>query len=72
MSFLVLQSSRWERSCFTLIVFLMPCGCLCSVTLPYGAVGWSAMYDCGISWSYSLFDQLQVRILIDYVKRAIR
>ena len=25
-----------------------------SVTLPHGAAGWSAVCDCGISWSYSL------------------
>ena len=29
-----------ERAgCFTLIVFLMSCVCLCSVALPHGAVG---------------------------------
>ena len=26
----------------------------CYVTLPHGAVGWSAVCECGISWSYSL------------------
>ena len=36
-------------ACFALIVL-----CLCSVSLPHGAVGWSAVSDCGISWSYSL------------------
>ena len=25
-----------------------------SVSLPHGALGWSAVSDCGISWSYSL------------------
>ena len=30
------------------------CSNLCSVSLPYGAVVWSAVCDCGISWSYSL------------------
>ena len=24
---------------------------LCSVPLPHGAVGWSVLCDCGISWS---------------------
>ena len=28
--------------------------CICSVALPQGAVGWSAVYDCANSWSYSL------------------
>ena len=25
----------------------------CSVALPQGVVGWSAVCDCGISWSYA-------------------
>ena len=29
--------------------FLMSCGCLRSVALPHGAVGCSALCDCGIS-----------------------
>ena len=33
---------------------LIPGDCLWSVALPRGAVGWSAVRDCGISWSYSL------------------
>ena len=37
-----------------LFVFWMPCYCKCPVALPQGAVGWSAVCDCGISWSYSL------------------
>ena len=28
--------------------------CLCSVSLPRSVVGWSAVFDCGISWSCSL------------------
>ena len=44
-----------ERAvCFVLIVFLMSCDCYCSVALPHAAVGWSAVCDCGISWTYSL------------------
>ena len=52
-SFLVFQSSRWGESvgCFTFIVFLVSCGCCCSLSLPHGAVVWSAACDCGISWS---------------------
>ena len=30
------------------------CGCLCSVSLPHSAMGWSAVFDCAISWSYSI------------------
>ena len=33
----------------------MSCDCPCSVALPHGTVGWSAVCDCGISWLYSLF-----------------
>ena len=39
---------------FAFIVLRMSCYCKCSVTLPHGAVGWSAVCVCGISWSYSL------------------
>ena len=39
-----------ERAgCFTLTIFLMSCDSRCSVALPDGAVGWSAVCDCGIS-----------------------
>ena len=31
------------------IVSLMHRDCYCSVALPHGAVGWSALCDCGIS-----------------------
>ena len=31
------------------------------MSLPHGAVGWSAVCDCGTSWSYSLIcDPLQI------------
>ena len=32
----------------------LSCDCCCSVALPDGAMGWSAVCDCGISRSYSL------------------
>ena len=32
----------------------MYCYCKCSLALLHGAVGWSAVCDCGISLSYSL------------------
>ena len=44
-----------ERAgCFAVIVFRISCYCKCPVSLPLGAVGWSAVCDCGISCSYSL------------------
>ena len=39
-----------ERTgCFALSVLQMDCDCYCSLTLPHGAMGWSAVCDCGIS-----------------------
>ena len=32
----------------------LQCGCLCSVSLYQGAVGSSAVCDCGVSWPYFL------------------
>ena len=34
--------------CFAIIVLQMYCYYKCSVALPHGAVGWSAVYDCSI------------------------
>ena len=37
-----------ERAgCFSFIIFQMSCYCKCFVALPHGAVGWSAVCDCG-------------------------
>ena len=50
MSFLVFafiltrKRESWLLCLF--IVFLVPCYCTYSVTLPHGAVGWYALYDC--------------------------
>ena len=56
MSFLVLQSSNEEEivGCFAYIVFWMSFYCKSHVALPHGAVGWSAVCDCGTSRSFSL------------------
>ena len=35
--------------CFAVIVLPMYCYYKCSVALPHGPVGWSAVCDCGIS-----------------------
>ena len=37
-----------KAGCFAIIVLQMSCYCKCSVALPHGAVGWSAVCDCGI------------------------
>ena len=38
-----------SAGCFALTVFLMSCDMQCCVALSHGAVGWSAVCDCGIS-----------------------
>ena len=43
-----------KAGCFAIIVLQMYCYYKCSLALPCGAVGWSAVYDCGISRLYSL------------------
>ena len=50
-SSLILHSLAEEEraGCFSLIVFLLVCGCLCSVSLQHGAIGLSFGCDCGIS-----------------------
>ena len=48
-SFLVLHSSCLES-------WWMSFDCNYSVSLPHGALGWSVMCDCGISCSFSLFE----------------
>ena len=72
MSFLVLQSSwrgRERAGFFAFIVFWMSCYCKCLVALPRGAVYWSAVYDCGISWSYSLTFVLLILVHIHSFSR---
>ena len=43
-----------DSCCFTLNVYMLPCGCLRSVSLSRGTSCLSATCDHGISWSYSL------------------
>ena len=38
-----------KAGCFAIIVLKTYCFYKCSVALPHGAVGWSAVCDCGIS-----------------------
>ena len=55
-AFLCVPSSFEEEKAgrFAIIVLQMYCYYKCSVDLPHAAVCWSAVRDCGISWSYSL------------------
>ena len=48
-STLVLMRERERADFFTFIVFLVSFDCECSVTLPHGAVCWSAVCHCGIT-----------------------
>ena len=48
------SSSAERAGCFTLIVFLLSCGCQCFVSLPRCAIGWCVVCICCISWSYVL------------------
>ena len=43
------MGKRERAGFFALIVFLVSCDSQCSVALPRGAVGSSAVCDCGIS-----------------------
>ena len=46
--------------------------CKCPVALPYGTMGWSAVCNCGISWSYSVnFGMNMMFILLNEVKKTI-
>ena len=49
---IILTRKRGLVACF--IVVWMSCYCKCPVALPQGAVGWSVVYDGGISCPYSL------------------
>ena len=65
----VVSSARKERAgCFTAILPLLnliSCDCLCPVSLPRGAMGWSAVCDYGIFCSYMyLFLEPEHDILI--------
>ena len=49
-SFAIILKRERERELVALLLLVrMFCYCKCSVTLPHGAVGWSAVCDCGIS-----------------------
>ena len=46
---ILFSSLRLVQSLVAFIVLRMSCYCKCSVALPGGAMGWSAVCDCGIS-----------------------
>ena len=56
-SFQVLQLSLFGREragCFLMLCFWV-WGPFCQfLTLPHGAIGWSVVCECGISWLYSI------------------
>ena len=52
--FCITSDEEERASCFNLTVFLMSYDSYCSVALPHGAVGCSAVCDLGISLPYTL------------------
>ena len=47
-----------ERAGCITFVFVMSCDYKCLVTFPNGVVGLSAVCDCGISRSYSIYESI--------------
>ena len=41
-SFAIILTGK-RADCFTFFVFVVSCDCYCSVALPHGTVGWSAV-----------------------------
>ena len=64
-SFALIPLGNRELIAFILIVFLLSCDCKCSVSLPHGVVGLSAVCDCGIFWTLSFKSCAQHRRLPD-------
>ena len=55
-------------------VFLVSCDCYCSVALPYSAVGWYAVCDCGFPDNTQLLfwqtvkAQMKCRIMRQFIR----
>ena len=47
-SFCIHINGEERAVCFTLFIFLVSCDCYCSMALPQGTMGWSAVCDFGI------------------------
>ena len=58
-SFAIIMKEEKKAGFFASIVLQMYCYYNYSVALPHGAVGWSAVCDCGNSRSYSLIFWLE-------------
>ena len=70
-SFLVLQLSRWgKRELVALLFCVLKAMLLLSfLLLPRGAMGWSVVCDCGISWSNHItfsFVSCSIKYLFDF------
>ena len=46
---IILKGKEKKAGCLAIIVLQMYCYYKCSVALPQGAMGWSAVCDCGVS-----------------------
>ena len=58
--FLVVESER--AGSLTSIIFLMTLGYFCSLSFTRDVMGWSAVCDYGIPWSYSLAFNSRIQI----------
>ena len=45
----IITNHKLRAGCFAFIVFWVSCYCKCPVAPPHGALGWSAVCDCGTS-----------------------
>ena len=43
---------RERRLLYFNCVLFLSCDCFCTVSIPHGAVGWSPVYHCDISWPF--------------------
>ena len=47
-------------------MFLLSCGCQCSVSLTHGAVVWSVVFDYGNFWSFALAFYINLFVSFGY------
>ena len=48
-SYTIILIGKHRADCFALTIYLMSCDSGCSVALPQSKLGWSAIFDCGVS-----------------------
>ena len=63
---ILMRKTELSLSCVAITVFLISCDSQCSVALPHGAVGWSAVCDCAIPDHTHLYFMLKRTRLVGY------